>query len=178
MSAAPAPAPVAPAQPPAPAAAPAPAPVHSAPPAPQPKARARSLADAFADLAVVPKGTVAPAPGAVDVRKLAEARARAEAAKTPPKPAHPSRIWVQVGTGRDTGALGFTWRALVKDNPALFKGQSASISDWGRTNRLLAGPFATEAAAESFLAKAKKADLDAFVWTSPAGQVVDALPSR
>jgi len=178
MSAAPAPAPVAPAQPPAPAAAPAPAPVHSAPPAPQPKARARSLADAFADLAVLPKGTVAPAPGAVDVRKLAEARARAEAAKNPPKPAHPSRIWVQVGTGRDTGALGFTWRALVKDNPALFKGQSASISDWGRTNRLLAGPFATEAAAESFLAKAKKADLDAFVWTSPAGQVVDALPSR
>ena len=168
---APTPAPVAVAAPP-------PAPVVAPAPAPAPKPRPRSLADAFADLAVVPKGTAAPAPGAVDVRKLAEARARAEAARTPPKPAHPSRIWVQVGTGRDTGALGFTWRGLVKDNPSLFKGQSPSISDWGRTNRLLAGPFATEAAAEAFLAKARKAELDAFVWTSPAGQVVDALPSR
>jgi len=176
-SAAPAPAPVAAAAPPpAPLAAPGPAPAPA--PAPAPKPRPRSLADTFADLAVVPKGTVVPAPGAVDVRKLAEARARAEAAKVPPKPAHPSRIWVQVGTGRDTGALGFTWRGLVKDNPVLFRGQSASISDWGRTNRLLAGPFATEAAAAAFLAKARKADLDAFLWTSPAGQVVDALPSR
>lgn len=119
-----------------------------------------------------------PAPGAVDVRKLAQARARAEAAKAPPKPIHPSRVWVQVGTGRDTGALGFTWRGLVKDNPALFKGQSPSITDWGRTNRLLAGPFATEAAADAFLAKARKAEIDAFVWTSPAGQVVDPLPQR
>jgi len=153
------------------------APAAAVPPPPA-RSRARSLADAFADLSAVPKASAAPAPGAVDVRKLAEARARAEAAKTPPKPAHPSRIWVQVGTGRDTGALGFTWRGLVKDNSALFKGQSPSISDWGRTNRLLAGPFASEAAAESFLAKARKADLDAFVWTSPAGQVVDALPSR
>lgn len=163
---------------PAPAAvAPQPAQPPSAPAAPKP--RPRRLADAFADLAVVPKAPAAPAPGAVDVRKLAEARARAEAAaRIPPKPAHPSRIWVQVGTGRDTGALGFTWRGLIKDSPALFKGQSASISDWGRTNRLLAGPFSTEAAAEAFLAKARKAGLDAFVWTSPAGQVVDALPSR
>lgn len=136
------------------------------------------IADAFADLATVPKGAVAPAPGAVDVRKLAEARARAEAAKTPPKPAHPSRIWVQLGVGRDTGALGFTWRGLAKDNPALFKSQSPSMSDWGRTNRLLAGPFASEAAADAFLGRARKAGLDAFVWTSPAGQVVDPLPSR
>jgi len=101
-----------------------------------------------------------------------------EAAKAPPKLVHPSRIWVQVGTGRDTGALAFTWRALVKDSPALFKGQSPSIAEWGRTNRLLAGPFASEAAAGAFLAKARKANLDAFVWTSPAGQPVDPLPSR
>jgi hypothetical protein len=152
-----------------------PAPAAPVPVAPKPRPR---LADAFSDLAALPKAPSAPPPGAVDVRRLAEARAKAEAAKVPPKPAHPSRIWVQVGTGRELGALGFTWRGLAKDNPALFKGQSPSVSDWGRTNRLLAGPFATEAAAEAFLAKARKADLDTFLWTSPAGQVVDALPSR
>jgi tetratricopeptide (TPR) repeat protein len=161
-----------------PSATPAPATLApAAPPSVAPKPRPR-LADAFSDLAALPKAPSAPPPGAVDVRRLAEARAKAEAAKVPPKPAHPSRIWVQVGTGRELGALGFTWRGLAKDNPALFKGQSPSVSDWGRTNRLLAGPFATEAAAEAFLAKARKADLDAFLWTSPAGQVVDALPSR
>jgi len=178
-SSTPAPPPAPPAPPVAPVLARGPAAPSVAAPAPAaaPKPRPR-IADAFADLATLPKGAAAPAPGAVDVRKLAEARTRAEAAKAPPKPAHPSRIWVQLGVGRDTGALGFTWRGFAKDNPALFKGQSPSVSDWGRTNRLLAGPFASEAAADAFLGKARKAGLDAFVWTSPAGQIVDPLPAR
>jgi hypothetical protein len=132
------------------------------------------VADAFADLAL-PAAPAAPAPGAVDIRKIAPARPKPV---EPPKPSHPSRIWVQVGVGRDKSALGFTWRGLVKDEPELMRSKSPAISDWGRTNRLLTGPFATEAAAGAFLAKLKKAGLDAFVWTSPAGQVVDELTSR
>jgi len=135
------------------------------------------VADAFADLSV-PTAFAVPAPGAVDVRKIAAAKAKAEVAKVPPKPAHPSRVWVQVGTGRDPKALGFTWRALAKDNPELFRGKAPSISDWGRTNRLLAGPFPSESAANAFLAKLKKAEVDAFLWTSPAGQVVDELETK
>jgi hypothetical protein len=151
-----------------------PAPATPAAPA-APAARPRRVADAFADLAVA-TGPAVPAPGAVDVRKIAAAKPKPpEAPKPPPKPVHPSRIWVQVGTGRNVSALGFTWRGLVKDNPELFKGKSASVSDWGRTNRLLTGPFATGSAAEAFLAKLKKKDVDAFLWTSPAGQVVDDL---
>jgi hypothetical protein len=142
---------------------------RSTTPAPPPaNRRPQRVADAFADFSVVPV-TTAPAPGAVDVRKI-----KAKPVE-PPKPAHPSRIWVQVGTGRDPRALAFTWRGLMKENPELFRGKSASISDWGRTNRLLTGPFATEAAAEAFLARLKKNDLDAFLWTSPAGQIVDEL---
>jgi len=162
------------------AAAPAPAPVTriAPPPAPVPVSapapRPRRVADAFSDFSA-PSGSVAPAPGAVDVRKIAAAKPKPV---EPPKPVHPSRIWVQVGTGRDTRALGFTWRGLVKDNAEVFRGKSAWISDWGRTNRLLTGPFPTEAAAEAFLARLKKKDLDAFLWTSPAGQVVDDLPGK
>jgi len=140
-------------------------------PAPQP-ARPARVADAFGDLAV-PTGSAAPAPGAVDVRKIAAAKPKPV---EPPKPAHPSRIWVQVGTGRNVGALAFTWRGLAKDNPQLFRGRSALTSDWGRTNRLLTGPFPSESAAQAFVAKLKKAGLDAFEWLSPAGQVVDDLP--
>ncbi len=170
----------------APAAGPAPVPVPpvvqqaaqtpvSAAPAARPPARPaparRALAEAFADLAV-PQGPAAPAPGAVDVRKIAAAKPKPV---EPPKPVHPSRIWVQVGTGRNLGALAFTWKGLVRENPELFRGKSSWTSDWGRTNRLLTGPFASQGQAEAFLSKVKKAGLDAFLWTSPTGQVVDEL---
>lgn len=92
------------------------------------------------------------------------------------KPSHPSRIWVQLGVGRDKAAIGYDWRKFAKDNPALFKGRQPYTSDMGRTNRILAGPFETQKAAVDLLAKLKKTDIDsAFVWTSPAGQVVDPL---
>lgn len=92
------------------------------------------------------------------------------------KPSHPSRIWVQIAAGRNKPALAFDWRKFAKEDPAVFKGQSPSVTQWGQTNRLLTGPFATAKAAEAFLAKVKKTGRDgAFVWTSPAGQVVDAL---
>lgn len=162
--------------------APQPAAAAQAPAAPPTRtglSRTRRVADAFADLSL-PSTPSAPAPGAVDIRKIAaaKAKAKAEAAKAPPKPAHPSRVWVQVGTGRDIKALGFTWRGLAKDNPELFRSKDPYLSDWGRTNRLLTGPFATESAAQAFLARLKKNDVDAFLWTSPAGQVVDELDAK
>ena len=50
------------------------------------------------------------------------------------------------------------------------------MSAWGQTNRLLTGPFESTAAANQFIAQLRKEDVPgAFVWSSPAGQVVDAL---
>ena len=137
-------------------------------------AKPPSFAEAFGDIGA-PQAKPVAASGAVDVRKLAAARAKAEIAA---KPAHPSRIWVQLGTGRDKTALGFTWRGLIKDSPEVLRGKSPAITEWGRTNRLLTGPFETVAAASAYLNKLKKAEVDAFLWTSPAGQVVDALGAR
>ena len=92
------------------------------------------------------------------------------------KPSHPSRIWVQIAAGRNKPALAFDWRKFVKEDAAVFKGQKPSVTEWGQTNRLLTGPFASTKEAEAFLAKVKKAGRQgAFIWTSPAGQVVDAL---
>jgi len=99
-----------------------------------------------------------------------------EKVKEPPVPQHPSRIWVQVAAGRDNERILFDWRKLQRSEGELFKGQNPSISDWGRTNRVLVGPFDTEAAARAFNEKAHKAGHgDSFVWISPAGQVVDSL---
>lgn len=158
----------------APASAPAPTPAP-APAPPPPRAR---LADAFAEFAAAPPPrVVAPASGAVDIRRITPARDPAAVAKAKPAPpAHPSRIWVQIGVGRDKNAMGFDWRRLSRTSPDLFRGRQPYVSDWGRTNRLLTGPFPSEAAADAFVAKLKKGKVDdAFVWTSPAGQVVDQL---
>ena len=65
---------------------------------------------------------------------------------------------------------------MGRDNTALFRSRKPYVASWGQTNRLLTGPFATEAAANEFIGKLRKADVDgAFLWTSPAGQVVDEL---
>ena len=150
-----------------------------APPALVP-ARRPSLSEAFSDLAR-PALDVAPARGAVDIRRIKPAREVAANA-VPAKPAlphHPSRIWVQLATGRDKAALSFDWRRMARQGEAALKGKRSFVSAWGQTNRLLTGPFESEAAANAFIAQLRRADLDgAFIWTSPAGQPVDAATAR
>ncbi len=154
-------------------------PIVRAPPAPVP-ARRPSLSEAFSDLAR-PAIDVAPARGAVDIRRIKPAREVAVNAgpARPALPSHPSRIWVQLATGRDKAALGFDWRRMARQGEAALKGKRSFVSVWGQTNRLLTGPFESEAAANAFIAQLRRADLDgAFIWTSPAGQPVDALTAR
>jgi hypothetical protein len=134
------------------------------------KADAKKLAakDAEADAAAGGKTASA--------KKAADAKKKAEAKKAP---SHPSRIWVQVGVGRSTDAIAFDWRKSFKQAPVALKGRKPFVSDMGRTNRVLVGPFESQKAASAFVAQAKKADFGgAFVWTSQAGQVVDPLPLK
>lgn len=174
--------------------APAPPPPPTRAPTPPPVQAKGTLADLFADLAT-PSREAVPQDGAVDIRTIAPARPAAStrtpavtrggtpavkpSAATPPKPAvpsHPSRIWVQLATGRDKAALGFDWRKLLRDDPEVFKGRKPQVSAFGQSTRLLTGPFASQALATAFLAQLRKAGVSgAYVWTSPAGQVVDAL---
>ena len=154
-------------------------PPAAAPPVP-PVPRRQSLSEVFSDLAR-PAGDIVPAAGAVDIRRIRPTREVAPglAAEVPKAPSHPSRIWVQLATGRDKTALGFDWRRMVRDAETVFRGKRPQVSSWGQTNRLLTGPFESEAAANSFVAQLRRNDIEgSFVWTSPAGQVVDALPGK
>ena len=161
------------------------APPTATPSPPAPKPAAPSFADAFAGFDNArPEAT--PAPGAVDIRKVkaeqaraeqaraAQAKAEAEAAKPKP-PKCPSRVWVQVGVGRSAARLATDWRHMAEDAPRQFRGRSPYTADWGRTHRLVTGPFDDEDAAKAWLAKIKPDHGDAFVWVSAAGQAVDAL---
>lgn len=99
----------------------------------------------------------------------------------PPKPKpdpaklEPPRIWVQVAGGADEKALPFTWRRLAKQAPDAFKGRDAWATPVAATNRLLAGPFATAKEAQAFVNQLAGAGIQAFAWTSAAGQKIDKL---
>lgn len=102
----------------------------------------------------------------------AEAKAKAEAAE---KKAHPARIWVQIATGANPKALAIDYAKFAKKSPDVFKGKSGGTAEWGKTRRLLVGPFKDRKAAQDWLASHKKAGGDGFLFNSEAGQQVDPV---
>jgi hypothetical protein len=92
-------------------------------------------------------------------------------------PVNPSRIWVQVGTGKAPDALAFDWKRMAKAAPEALRGRKPWLTAWGQNTRLLVGPFDSQSSAQTFLNRLKSADITGFVWTSEAGQSVDSLPT-
>ena len=161
------------------------APVIVLPTPAQPTPEDVSVADAFADLTNA-SAARAPAAGAVDVtaikpkREVTEPPQAAKPKPPPPpsppaKPKAPSRVWVQVATGKDVKALAFDWRKFAKKAPALLAKRDAYTAKWGETRRLVTGPFDSEKDATRFVGDLKKAGLDAFTFTSEAGEDVAPL---
>lgn len=152
----------------------------------RPKPPEPKVAPAPAPLPTVTRGT-APAATARGTRPdgpTAVSRTTADKADKPAKgkakpaaPSHPSRIWVQVLTGGNREGLPAEWRRMTREDPEVFRGKRAFVTPWRSNFRLLTGPFESEAAAQAYLNQLRRAGVDAFMWTSPAGQAVDALPA-
>ena len=169
---------------------PAPAKIIAAPtavPASTATASAGFSLDAIVGAIEIPESEQRPSEVPVDLKKLKPVTPKAaadasKAAKLDPKAAakakleaaNPARIWVQIATG-EAGGLGFDYRKLTKNNPALFKAQKPWTSPWGRTARLLVGPFPDVKAAKKWEGDFKKAGGDAFMWKSEIGVPVNAL---
>ena len=109
---------------------------------------------------------------AAKAKAEADAKAKAEAAE---KKANPARLWVQVATGANAKALATDFGKFAKKSPAVFKGKSGATTEWGKTRRLLVGPFKDKKAAQDWLGDYKKAGGDGFLFNSEAGQDVDPL---
>lgn len=177
----PAPAPV-PAPAPAPAIVAVAAPVTPPPaPAPQPASPPLRVADAFADLGSAPLPDAKVGGGAVDITRITVKR---EAPPPPPekpkpkepaKPVHPSRVWVQVATGKDVKALGFDWRRISKAGGAPLAKLAPHTTRWGAANRLLAGPLDNRTKAEALVKELKGKGLDSFLYVSPEGEEIQPL---
>ena len=128
---------------------------------------AKSGADAKAKLAADAKAKLA---ADAKAKEAADAQAKIKAA--------PARIWVQVATGADIKALRWDWRNFRKKWPDLMNGKDAWTSSWGKTNRMVVGPFASLAKAKEFQTSFHKAGGDGFVWESTDGLDVDRLAQR
>jgi len=99
-------------------------------------------------------------------------------AKPEPAKAEPARIWVQVAGGADEKALSGAWDKVADRAPAAFKGKSGWSTPLRATNRVLAGPFKTNDEAQAFVNQLRKKDIQAFVFTSEAGQKVTRLSKK
>jgi len=93
----------------------------------------------------------------------------------PPAPANPARHWVQVATGRDRDALAFDWRRISRKAEGALKGKGPYVAGWGATNRLLSGPYDSEAAAQQMVTSLKQIGIDSFTFSSKDGETVEKL---
>lgn len=124
----------------------------------------------------------------VDLKKLkpvlpkAAAALSVKTAKVDPKIAakakaekdNPARYWAQIAAG-NADALGFDFRKFAKKYPELFKGRNPFTTQWGKTDRLLIGPFSDIKAVNKWVGDYKKAGGDSFMWKSEIGIPVTPL---
>jgi len=88
---------------------------------------------------------------------------------------HPKRYWVQIATGSNLSALEYDYRRMAKKHDGLFSGNSGWTSPWGRTRRLVVGPFDDLRAAKKFESGFRKGGGDGFAWVSSKGTEVNKL---
>ncbi|WP_150295533.1 SPOR domain-containing protein [Sphingobium estronivorans] len=140
------------------------------------RAERQAAATATADKAKKAAAAKAKAEADAKAKQLAEEKKKAAEEKAR-LAANPSRNWLQVGTGANKGALAFTMKGLRKKYDSL-EPQDAWVAGWGRTNRLLVGPFSSFTRAKTLEEKLKSAGADVFAWKSDAGEVVERLPGK
>ncbi len=113
---------------------------------------------------------------AAAAEKLAADKAAAEEKRI--ARANPERIWVQVSTGATEGDLPKAWKGVKAKAPAVVGSRSGWTTPWKATNRVLAGPFKTDAEARTFVNQLAKEGVSTFSFTSEPGQVITKLPSK
>ena len=109
-------------------------------------------------------------------KRSAEAEAAAEEKKV--ARGNPARIWVQVAGGANEDDLPKAWAKVKAKASAVFGSRQGWSTPLRATNRVLAGPFKTDAEARTFVNQLGKAGMSAFTFASEAGQIVKKLPPR
>ena len=91
---------------------------------------------------------------------------------------NPSRIWVQLAGGANEDSLQRAFSAVKVKAPEVMDGHAGYSTPLRATNRVLTGPFKTDAEAQSFINKLAKKGVSAFSFTSDKGQKVERLSAK
>ena len=113
---------------------------------------------------------------AVAAEKLAADKAAAEEKRI--ARANPERVWVQVSTGATEGDLPKAWKKAKAKAPTVFGSRGGWTAPWKATNRVLAGPFKTDAEARTFVNQLAKEGVPTFTFTSDPGEIITKLPAK
>ncbi len=129
-----------------------------------------------------PKATDKPLDRKARAKELAAEKvkkevAAKEAAEKKAARAEPERIWVQIASGANAGDLPKAWKGAQGKADALAGKRAFSVANRA-TNRLVTGPFKTEAEARAMVNTLKKQGLSAFTFTSEAGQKMTRLGGK
>ncbi|MEG8040434.1 SPOR domain-containing protein [Sphingomonas sp. LR60] len=100
-----------------------------------------------------------------------------EAAEKKAARAEPARIWVQVASGANADDMPKAWKNAQAKADAL-AGKRAYTVPNRATNRLVTGPYKTDAEARAAVNALKKQGLSAFTFTSEAGQKMTKLDGK
>ena len=159
-------------------------------PVPQPDPQPLPVAEKQFDLGAlvasieVPEDEKQPSTAPVDLKKIKPAAGKGEVIK-PDAVAKPAkgvavtpRIWVQVATGADATGLGYDYKRMAKKSPALFANREGWTSAWGKTKRLLVGPFADLKTAKKWEADFRKSGGTGFVWQSDKTAQIEKLKGK
>ncbi|KTT69632.1 SPOR domain-containing protein [Sphingomonas endophytica] len=142
--------------------------------APDRKARATDAAAEKAEAKPLDRKARAKELAAEKAKKEVAAR---EAAEKKAARAEPSRFWVQVASGANVDDMPKAWKGVQGKAKAL-GGQRAYTVRNRATNRLVTGPFKTEAEARAMVNTLNRQGLSAFSFTSEAGQKMTPLGKK
>jgi Flp pilus assembly protein TadD len=134
----------------------------------------------------VPEDEKRPSVAPVDLKKIKTAAPKTEttavkadaSAKAAKQPVSGPRVYVQIATGADVNGLSYDYRRAAKKNAALFSSHEGWTASWGKTRRLLVGPFPDMKAAKKWEADFRKAGGDGFVWQSDKNAEIEKLKGK
>ncbi len=99
-------------------------------------------------------------------------KAAKEKAEKAARAAEPARYWLQVGVGRNVSAYALDWKKLAKQADGALDGKGPWAVRYGATNRMLAGPYPSAAAANAARKKLKDKGIEALPVRSDDGEKV------
>ncbi len=117
---------------------------------------------------------------AAESKKIADRKALADKAAADKKAArsNPARIWVQVASGANDAYLGQAWKTITAKAPQAFRGKAGYTQSVRATNRVMTGPFKTDAEARAFVNQLAKQGVPAYSVSTDAGEPVAKLPAK